>query len=347
MPGFTKPCSETPIRPCFLSLAHLERTLPRAELPEQTLDEHLAGQLSFCSPTCTKELSAGPLVPTSKGAFPMPEAPSSSSPEPQCSSTGDCGPLALPAIPTEQCSFPSTKSPGSWAKPQALPCEDQPPGVAFQAKPPGEGGAELAEHPVSSRLGEGREGRSGSPMGLGHMRPSGHRGALVKLELTQSGKAERTSRRRCLRSCLFQDSYSSPETERQGRQCKQSLGCAKLGGRSDGAGLWGTHCPYGGGDKESPGQGLWPQGSPREVTQWQCGRHKGEDTCHLLTADSDPAVQSAVPTGAPRSSHLLVPGPHLRQQGVVGALKKGMEQRIPEGRRTKRGEAELEWNPKS
>lgn len=87
-----------------------------------------------------------------------------------------------------------------------------------------------------------------------------------------------------------------------------------------------------------------PQSCPREVTPWQCGGHKGEDTCHLLIADSDPAGRSVVPTGAPQCSHVLVPRPHLRQQGIVGALKKGMEQRIPEGRRTKRREVELEWN---
>lgn len=67
-------------------------------------------------------------------------------------------------------------------------------------------------------------------MGLGHVRLSGHRGALVKVELTQSGKVERTSRRRCLRSCLFRDSYSSPQTtEHRGGQCKQGLAYAKLG----------------------------------------------------------------------------------------------------------------------
>lgn len=74
---------------------------------------------------------------------------------------------------------------------------------------------------------------------------------------------------------------------------------------------------------------------------------QGRRHCPLLAADSDPAGRSAVPTGGPRSSHPLVPGPHLRQQGVVGALKKGTEQRVPEGRRTKRGEAELEWDLES
>lgn len=50
--------------------------------------------------------------------------------------------------------------------------------------------------------GETQGGGSGSPMGPGQRRPLGHRGVLVKLDLTQSGKAERASRRRCLRRCL-------------------------------------------------------------------------------------------------------------------------------------------------
>lgn len=40
-------------------------------------------------------------------------------------------------------------------------------------------------------------------MGMRKVRPLGHRGALVKLDLTQPEKAKKASRRRCLRSCLL------------------------------------------------------------------------------------------------------------------------------------------------
>lgn len=63
-------------------------------------------------------------------------------------------------------------------------------------------------------------------------------GAAVKLDLTQSGKAEKASRRRYLRSCLSQNAYTVPRKEKAGagRQVETAV-CKAEAGRLDVAGL--------------------------------------------------------------------------------------------------------------